>query len=61
MVSIVSTLAICALAGQRALISMLNLNPQTPIPGENQTLEVEFSFQGLPITGGQALYTASAN
>jgi hypothetical protein len=51
----------CGTPSDRASIQTLDAVPLTPVPGENVTLTVKYTFAGEPITGGKARYTAILN
>ena len=54
--------AACALVAQRAEISQIMLMPDPPIPGQNQTLVVDYVLGGVSaVTGGTTTYAYTLN
>jgi hypothetical protein len=51
----------CGSASDRASILNIVSDPVNPVPGDNVTLSVQYSFAGEPITGGTAHYKAVVN
>lgn len=56
-----STVRNCGTSSDRAVISEITSVPAIPVPGDNVTLSVKYSFAGEPITGGTAHYKATLN
>lgn len=59
--ALLTSIKSCNVANSRATITSLESIPANPIPGDNVTLQVGYTFTGDAITGGTAAYTATLN
>ena len=55
------TMKSCGTGDERAVLNSLTSTPDIPMPGDNVTLAVDYTFGGTAITGGTATYDVTLN